>query len=166
MMLEQITGFTELVGAVGVILSLLYVGKQLKQTNTMSRSAARQSMSAQMNDWGMAIAASPSLAETFSKVHFRNLVREGATELERIQVAYALLGIVGQIHFAYEQQKEGILTQEELDGLHGPGGALFRQPYLASLWPILCLTYPQDFRRWFERRFNLNASDESGEVHG
>jgi len=165
-MLEQITGFTELVGAVGVILSLLYVGKQLKQTNTMSRSAARQSLSTQMNDWAMAIAASPSLSESFSKVHFQGLVREGATELERIQVAYAFLGIVGQIHFAYELQKEGILTQEEVDGLNGPGGVLFRQPYLASLWPNLRPTYPQDFGRWFERRYGISVSDESGDVHG
>jgi hypothetical protein len=164
-MLEQIVAFADLVGAVGVVLSLLYVGKQLKQTNTMSRSAARQSMSTQMNDWSMAIAASPSLSEVFSKVHFHNLVRDGATDLERVQVAYALLGIVGQLHFAYEQQKEGILTHEEVDDYLGPGSQLFRQPYLASLWPVLRPSYPKDFGRWFERKYSLGASDKSGAVH-
>jgi hypothetical protein len=43
-MLEQLTGLADMVGAFGVILSLLYVGKQLKQTNAMSRSRARQSL--------------------------------------------------------------------------------------------------------------------------
>ena len=164
-MFEQLTGFAELVGAVGVIFSLLYVGKQLKQTNAMSRSAARQALSAQINDWSMAIAASPSLSESLSKVHFHNLVRDGATDLERVQIGYALVGFVGQVHFAYEQQKEGILTQHEVDDLYGPGTALFRQPYLASLWPIMRPTYPQDFGRWFEKRYNIRASDESEDVH-
>jgi hypothetical protein len=161
-MLEQVTGLAEMIGAVGVILSLIYVGKQLKQTNAMSRSAARQSLSAQMTDWAMAIAASPTLSESLSKVHFHNLVRDDATDLERVQVAYSFIAIVGQIHLAYEQQKEGILTKEELHNLNGPGGALFRQPYLASLWPVLRPTYPPDFGRWFERRYSLGLSGEQG----
>jgi hypothetical protein len=43
-MFEQLTGLADMVGAVGVILSLLYVSTQLKQTNAMSRSRARQSL--------------------------------------------------------------------------------------------------------------------------
>ena len=161
-MLEVITGLAQIVGAVGVILSLLYVGKQLKQTNAMSRSAARQALSAQLNDWAMAIASSTSLSETLSKVHLHDLVRADATDVERIQIAYAYLGIVGQLHLSYEQGKEGVLTQEELDNTYGPSMLIFRLPYLRSLWPLLRPTYPPDFCVWFEQRFKLADSGGSG----
>jgi hypothetical protein len=161
-MLVQITSFAEVIGAIGVILSLLYVGKQLKQTNAMSRSAARQALSAELNDWAMAIASSPSLAESLAKVHFQELVRSDATDVERIQIGYAFVGFVGQMHLAYEQTKEGILTEKELSDLHGPSRGLMRQRYLSSVWPILRHTYPEDFCGWLERRYNLAVRDENG----
>lgn len=156
-MIQQIAGFAELIGAIGVILSLLYVGKQLKQTNSMSRSAVHQTLSSQMSEWTMGVAASPSLAECIAKVHFDDLVREDATDVEKIQIGYALVGIIGQIYMVYEQRKERILSESEAD-VYGPTNALLTKPYLASAWPILRGTYPADFCRWFEQRYQLDVS--------
>lgn len=154
-MFEQITSISELVGAIGVILSLLYVGRQLKQTNSMSRSAVHQSLSSQMSEWTMGVAVSPSLAACVAKVHFNNLVRDEATDVEKIQLGYALVGIIAQIYMVYEQRKEGILSQSEAD-VYGPSNALLTKPYLASAWPILRGTYPPDFCEWFEQRYRLS----------
>jgi hypothetical protein len=159
-MLEVITSLAQVIGAIGVISSLLYVGKQLKQTNSMARSVARQALSEQINDWAMAVASSPSLAECFSKVHFQRLVREDATELERTQIVYAVVGFLWQIHLAYEMNKEGILTQKELNDLYGPSGPMLRQPYMRSLWPALRPGYPPDFQQWFDQRFNFAGSNK------
>ncbi len=149
----------ELIGGIAIIASLIYVGRQLKQTNSMSRSAVRQELSSEANYWAMSIAAEPSLAEAIAKVHFHGLERENATDQERIQIGYALLGLVGQIFLAYEQWKEGILTDKELDELNGPRIEILSNPYLASVWPKLRAGYPKDFNDWFERRYGLSNSD-------
>jgi hypothetical protein len=156
-MLEQIANIAEILAAVGVVVSLVYVGRQLQQTNTMSRSTVRQSMSAQMNDFTMSIASSPELTRSIAKVHFEELVRDDATAVERIHIAYAYASFIGQIRHAYEQQKEGILSEKEAEELYGQGPALLNTPYLASLWPILRPGYPSDFVEWFEQRLPIPA---------
>ena len=149
----------ELIGGIAIIASLIYVGRQLKQSNSMARSAVRQELSSEFNVWATSIASSPSLTEALAKVHFHGLKREDATDQERVQLAYIFLGIVGQLHLAYEQRKEGILTGRELEGYFGPGTELFSKPYLATVWPVLHKTYPQDFNEWFEQRFKLRSGE-------
>ena len=158
---ETVGSIAEILGAIGVILSLLYVGKQLKQTNTMARSAVRQEIGSQSNEWAMSIASSPSLAEALSKVHFEGLVREDATGPERIRIAYGLVGLVGQICFAYEMWKEGILSTDELEDLYGPNIEILSKPYLPTVWSKLRPGYPDDFNVWFEQRFNLSDTEIS-----
>ena len=64
---ETAASIAEVIGAIGVILSLLYVGRQLKQSNVMARSATRQEINSSLSNWAANVAASPSLAETFAE---------------------------------------------------------------------------------------------------
>ena len=151
----------EIVGAMAVVASLIYVGKQLKQSNAMSRSEIRNELSAQANAWATSIAASPSLSATMSKVHFHELERKDATETERIQIVYIYVGLVGQIHMAFQQMKEGYLSISELDEYFGARSPVLGLPYLRSLWPLLSVSYPPDFQRWFVARHGLDAEVSS-----
>ena len=155
---EMIGSIGEITAALGVILSLIYVGRQLKQTNIMARSSFRQELGSQVNHWAMSIASSPSLAEALAKVHFEDFERNDATGPERMHIAYALVGLVGQIFFAFEHWKEGILTDEQFEELYSPRIALLSKPYLPSVWPQLRPGYPEDFNEWFEQRFDLGDS--------
>lgn len=155
---EMIGSIGEIIAAIGVILSLLYVGTQLKQSNAMARSSFRQALGSQSTHWAMSIASSPSLAEVLAKVHFEDLEREDATGPERMQIAYAIAGLIGQIFFAFEHWKEGILTDEQFAQLYSPRNALLSRPYLASVWPQLRPGYPEDFNKWFEQYFDLGES--------
>lgn len=155
MNLGELALLAEVISAIAIIASLLYVGKQLKQTNSISRSTIRQELSSQMNTWAMSIASSPELAATLSKVHFHELVREDANDTERIQIAYAYVGIISQLHYAYEQMKEGFLIPSELEDYLSPSSTFFSRPYLRSAWHVLSATYPADFRKWFEQRYGL-----------
>ncbi|MCH8139970.1 MAG: hypothetical protein IH908_00075 [Proteobacteria bacterium] len=155
---EMIGSIGEIIAAIGVILSLLYVGRQLKQSNAMARSSFRQELGSQSTHWAMSIASSPSLAEALAKVHFEDLEREDATGPERMQIAYAIVGLIGQIFFAFEHWKEGILTDEQFAQLYSPRNALLSRPYLASVWPQLRPGYPEDFNKWFEQYFDLGES--------
>ena len=148
----------EITAAMGVILSMLYVGRQLKLTNTIARSSFRQELGSQANNWAMSIASSPSLAEALAKVHFEDFERDDATGPERMHIAYTLVGLVGQIYFAFEHRKEGILTDEQFAELYNPRNALLSRPYLASVWPQLRPGYPEDFNEWFEQWLDVGDS--------
>ncbi len=156
---EMIGAIGEITAGIGVILSLVYVGRQLKQTNTMARSSFRQELGSQANHWAMSIASSPSLAEALAKVHFEDFERNDATGPDRMHIAYALVGLVGQIFFAFEHWKEGILTDEQFAELYSPRNTLLSRPYLTSVWPQLRPGYPEDFNEWFEQWFDLGDSE-------
>jgi hypothetical protein len=145
----------EIVGGIAIIVSLIYVGMQLKQSNSMARSETRQEISSSMSNWALTLASSPSLAEAMSKVHYHELVRDDASDQEKIQIAYALFALVGQQNFIFQQWKAGLLTDEELDDLYSPGTALHSKPYLKSLWPTMRPSFPTDFAEWYEKRFQL-----------
>jgi hypothetical protein len=149
----------ELLGGLAIIVSLIYVGMQLRQSNSMARSETRQEISSSMGNWALAVASSPSLAEAMGKVHYHDLVRNEASDQDRIQIGYALVALVSQQHFIFEQRKAGILTNQELDGLYGAGTALLSKPYLKSLWPVMRPTFPLDFAEWYEKRFQLRDSE-------
>ena len=152
---DAISSIAEIVGAIGVILSLLYVGRELRQSNAMARTATRQEINATTNSWAMGIATSPTLSEGFAKVHYQDFVRDDASDVEKIRLAYALFALISNQHYIYEQWKEGILNEIELDERLGPGSVLLTRPYLRSVWPLLKSSYPSDFADWYEKRYQL-----------
>jgi hypothetical protein len=155
---EMIGSIAELIGATGVILSLLYVGRQLKQSNSMSRSAARQQISAAMNDWAISISSSPTLAEAYSKVHSNDLVYDDASPEERVQLTYSLVAFVGQQQFIYEMWKEGNLSDREAAEINRPGSVLLTKPYFSSVWPLIRASFPSDFVGWFDKKYGLDGN--------
>jgi len=150
---EQIAYLAETLGAVGVILSLVYVGRQLRLTNAMSRSAVRQSLSGQLTDFQLSIASSPELAESVAKMMYGGSVIDDVTEVERVQLVLCYGAIFERLHLAYEQQKDGILSPEEVDAIYPSGNRWMQTPFLASLWPRVRAAYPSEFSEWFERRY-------------
>lgn len=157
MSIQDWAAVAEIIGAIGVIASLLYVGRQLRQTNAMSRSEIRRDLSAQASAMATSVAASPDLAATMAKVHFHGLVRSEATDIERIQAAYIFVALVGQVHMAYEQFREGFMSSQEVKEYMGSNTALLTKPYLRSVWPVLRVQYPADFQNWFENQHGLSA---------
>ena len=156
-----VAAIAELAGAIGVIASLIYVGRQVREANVRSRVAARHEFTTGVTAFTMGIAASSELAATFAKVHFDDLRRDDASPEERIQIAYAVVAFAGQIHLAYRQMKEGVITSDEVEGLFGSGTALMTRPYIADLWPIIKSSFPEDFGQWFETRYSLRLPDPS-----
>ena len=159
MTLQEWGALGELIGGFAIIVSLIYVGRQLKQSNSMARSAVRQEISAETNYWATSIACSPSLVEVLTKVHFEGLTSRTANNTERVQMAYILSALVSQEHFAYRQWKEGNLTDKEWKDICSSRGELHSMPYLKSIWPLVRKSFPKDFVEWYEGQYNLCKKD-------
>jgi hypothetical protein len=159
--LEQIAYVGQILAAFGVILSLVYVGRQLKLTNAMSRSMVRQSMSGQFTDFIMSVGSSPELAEAVAKMLYGRRVLGDATAVERVQLASCYGAIIDRHYLAYEQQNDGILSSQEVDAVCRPGNPWMTAPFLTSLWPSLRTSWPPDFVEWFERRYPASAGRQA-----
>lgn len=159
---DAISSIAEVIAAIGVILSLLYVGRELRQSNLMARSATRQEINAAVNNWSMGIATSPTLSDDFAKVQIDGLVRDDASDAQKMRIGYALFAMINQQLYAYQQWKEGIISENELNEIFGPGSAnILTTAYLHSVWPIIRLSFPGEFAEWFSERYQLN--DETKE---
>lgn len=145
----------ELAGAVAVVVSLLYVGRQVQQNTKAAQSATRQQFNAGIHEWMMGVASDADLAALFAKIHFDEWTRQDATPTERIQIGYALAGYVAQLQTAYFEARDGLMLWEELEGMYGPGSPLMQRPYWTSVWPILRTAFDPEFVAWFEERFDL-----------
>lgn len=152
-MFEQIAYIAQTLAAVGVMLSLVYVGRQLKLTNAMSRSTVRQSLSEQMTAFQMSIASSPELAEAVAKMMYAGPVLDDVAEVERVQLALCYGAIIERLLLAYEQQKDGILLPDEVDAIYPSRNRWMKTPFLATFWPIVRESYPPDFSEWFDQRY-------------
>ena len=71
----------ELIGGIAIIVSLIYVGRQLKQSNSMARSGVRQEISCEFNFWATSVTCSPGLAEALTKEHLEGLVAKNGTAM-------------------------------------------------------------------------------------
>ena len=159
-MLEQIAYVGQILAAFGVILSLVYVGRQLKLTNAMSRSMVRQSMAGQMTDFIMSVASSPKLAEAVAKMLYENPAGDDVTDIEKVQLASCYGAIIERIYFAYEQQKDGILSPEEVDAVYRPKNVWMTTRFLGSFWPRARDSWPPDFAEWFEERYSASTGSQ------
>ena len=158
---SMVGAISELVGAVAVVASLVYVGRQVRHSTTMARSAVLHELSAETNSWAMSIAENPSLAAAFARIH-RGETRNQVPEVERIQLGYAFVAYLNQIGLMFSEAQAGVISSDELDTRVGSGLPLLRSPYLVSLWPIVRPGLREPFARWMEDRYELLTG--SGEL--
>jgi len=155
---NMVVAIAQTIAALGVVVSVIYVGKQVRETNAMTRSAVRMEVSAEVNAWAMAAASSDELSQLMAKVHYEGFLRDHATGPEKIRIAYAYIAFLGAINIAHQHFEDGIMSQKQVEELFPADNPVCKAPYLKSLWPYLRGGYRPTFSRWFERRFGLSES--------
>jgi hypothetical protein len=154
---NMVVAIAQTIAALGVVVSVIYVGKQVKETNAMTRSSARMEVSAEVNSWAMAAASSHELSELMAKVHYEGFLRDHATGPEKIRIAYAYIAFLGAINIAHQHFEDGIISREQFEELFPAENPVLKAPYLKSLWPYMRGGYRASFSRWFEVRYGLNG---------
>jgi len=106
--LSEWASVAELVSAIAVVVSLLYVGFQINQNTNEVRAANRQQLVSRAHSAVTAIATSPELAGIMAKVG------EGSTltSTELSQYGYLVRGVLYDVQEAYLLYQEGRLGEE------------------------------------------------------
>ncbi len=109
--LSEWASLAEVIGAIGVVISLVYVGLQVNENTAEVRATNRQQLVRRSHAATVDLAASPSLAAVFAKV----ANAEPLTGTEQIQYGYFLRAVLYDVQEAYLLYREGRLEKAYWD---------------------------------------------------
>lgn len=113
MKLEKWALVAEVVGGIAIVLSLVFVGLQIRSSTQLSRAMAYERNIDSLNDWRLELIGDPeltSLLGTFSGVLSANAT---ATEVNEFRLNLLLNVIFGVYEKSYFAEKIGIMGPDE-----------------------------------------------------
>ena len=152
MKLETKIDLPQLVATVGVILSLMFVGYEVRQNTQVARAAAVQSTIEQIVEWGTQSASNPEMMRIMA------FLNNGGRYAELSATDQALYGwTVGQtvriMENRFRQMQLGVISAEDI----GIGGgtsnpAWFRSRHFLDWWTSIDRTrsWAPDYLEFFE----------------
>ena len=100
----------EVLGVVGIIAGILFLGFELHQNNQLLEEQARYSMLENQKDWAFFVAGEEDVA----RLVFNTSAINELTELERYRRDEILIGILLAWQWEYQQALSGFLTMAEV----------------------------------------------------
>jgi hypothetical protein len=111
MTLNDISSIANLLAAIGVLITLIYLSRQVRQGNMLAKYQARQRMIEQAQEELYYWANHPGLRDCFVK-------NEPLTEREQEEVHYFLLAAMRQREWEWFQFKDGVIKKQVYEAYH------------------------------------------------
>ena len=152
MTLEQAAFLSQIVSAVAVIASLIFVGFQLRQNTKSIKAATSQSHSATYHQIISSLATNGELAHLW-RVGLAGL--EGCSDDDRVRF-FAITSTLFRFYEASRiQWRHGQLDKEHWHTIEQQVISLRGQPGIETWWASRRYWHSEEFRHWFE---NLSAA--------
>jgi len=135
----------ETVGFLGVVASLLFVGMEIHQNNTIARAQTRQALTTEYREFWMALALSGDLEAVRGPA-----LAGDDTEASIIQ--WVRMRLLENIYLQY---REGVIDESVLLGYGRSGDPEFRTEESADWWQPRRGRFHPDFVSGFETRQGL-----------
>lgn len=135
----------EVVGFLGVMASLLFVGMEIRQNNAIARAQTHQALASEYREFWMSLA----LYEDLDAIRGPSLAGEDSRESIVQWVRMRLLENV------YHQFREGVVDESVFDGYGWHGDPEFQTPEFAAWWAPRRGRFDDGFVREFEARQGL-----------
>jgi len=147
MSLTDLANLAQIVAAIGVVVSLLYVGYQIRQNTSAVRSAAAQTVHEHFAKWYQMVAADPELAR-ITATGLRDY--SSLNEQERVRFISAFMSFLSYTQNAFLKWREGSLEPHLWLGWEQVMMNLFGAPGGKSFWKERSYMFGEPFRRYIE----------------
>ncbi len=144
---EAIGSLAELLGALGVIASLLYLSAQVRHGTRATRIATSHSISTATREWNHPLLNDLELNWTFT------LGTEDPSQLdekERARFYQICFSFFRMFEDIYYQQEHGALDPEIWEGYKIHFGAYAKAPGLLGYWKVRRKIFHRSFRDWLD----------------
>jgi len=138
----------QIISAVGVIASMLYLAIQIKQSTTSARSNTQQQLTERIHNRLLLVATNSELAGLISS----DWETTKFTDVQKTQISYWLSAIITDIKGIHTQYKLGLVSKSTLQGRitvikHG----VFKTDIAVMVWDNIKGESEPEFIRWFEK---------------
>jgi len=106
--LSEWASIAEVIGAIGVVLSLIYVGIQVRDNTAEIRATNRHQLIARAHTAVFVVASSPELAAVIAKL----ANAEPNTPAEQVQYGFFIRGMIYDVQEAFLLHREGRLGEQ------------------------------------------------------
>jgi hypothetical protein len=136
-----------MLGAVGVILTLIYLARQIRQNTRVMRLSTSQSVATAARDWNRPLLQDPELAWTFQ------LGTEDPTKLDPkeqarfVELCFSLLRMFEDAHYQYHQ---GALDPGIWEGYEKLYATYAKAPGFQGYWKVRKQTFRPEFREFID----------------
>ena len=137
--------FTETIAAISIVLSLIFVGLEIRQSSSIARMEAYQAYS---------LSIAENVREIFSNPEFATLVNQANREgkvfsgVERTQMGSFYISILHLYHGLYQSVREEIVSEDLLLVIDNEPS--LATPAFRDLWPDINMYWGSDFVRYIE----------------
>jgi len=150
----------EVLGAAAVVVSLVYLARQVSVSNRLARAEAWRGIWNHANLTNASWGTDPEFRRVFAQV-LAGATREQLSEDDRLLVGFYLLNTTNTYDQLFHEVREGVLPHRVLDEF--PGAPLFVTPYYKSAWGTLRAYVSDALKGHMEERFRLVAGGQSGD---
>jgi len=153
-MAERTLRMQQLVSAAAVVLSLIFVGVEVRQNTRATRGGTMQAISDASSEYMTAMALDPAFVTLIARVN------EGATDAdfepeERLQLSMSMFAFLRMLENTYLQHREGVVGDAVFES-YGWHDGIIRTAYFAGFWERAApRVVSPEFRRFFEARVQI-----------
>ena len=145
--------WTELIAATGIVASLIFVGYQINQGNTLGRLQAQQSMAELWATVNLMMASDHVLTDLLARMNAGEL-EDDFTPGEANSLYLVLHGLDHTWELVYLQTQAGLLEEGDI-GFPPPNNRNFSAAFHRELWPSIRAGFNEDFAVFWEQRYGL-----------
>ena len=142
-MFQDAAAIAEVVGAIGVMISLVFVGLQVAQANKLARSAAQQKQIESIRDISRLMIENPVLADI--------LTRKPGVEMtgsERV-LAVAFMSYAERMwEGLYEQYRQGLIDPQTWEAHRRQARAVQAEPLNEAVWQLRKGWYSERYQKF------------------
>ena len=145
--------WVEIVAALGVVASLVFVGFELRQSNQLARIQAQQSMGEAWSTVNLTMATDHELMVLMARMASGEI--EADFEPGEIYSLYLVLhGLDHTWEMYFKQMQSGVLQKGDIS-FPPPNNRTFRSSFHRELWPNIRAGFDEGFAVFWEQRFGL-----------
>jgi hypothetical protein len=147
MTLNDLANLGQIIGALAVVISLIYVALQIRQNTNAIRSATAQTVHEHFANWYHLIAADAELAQIAA-----NGLRDYASpsEKEKVRFVATFMSFLSYSQNAFLKWREGLLKPALWLGWEQVMMNLFGAPGGKALWKERSYLFGEEFRQYIE----------------
>jgi hypothetical protein len=160
--LEQLGNLGELIGSLGVIVSLIYLGRQIQQQNVITRAQFGHSLTQRLYERYF----QTSKDEAYAEFMALDWASDSLTPVESWRIQMAILTYLVDLFDVYDKVHAGLVDQSHLDTrINTLKLGVMKTTNAKLVWSYWKNNRSPDFVRWFEKEI-YGADSNLGDVDG